>query len=97
LQATIVDRPEVLKVAASYADDYGVTERMHLVSGDMFQSALPPEQDVVLLSNILHDWDEPECAQLVARCAAALRPGGRLLIHDVFLNDALDGPLPIAL
>jgi hypothetical protein len=26
-----------------------------------------------------------------------LPPGGRLLIHDVFLNDALDGPLPIAL
>ena len=23
--------------------------------------------------------------------------GGRLVIHDVFLNDALDGPLPIAL
>ena len=27
----------------------------------------------------------------------ALPPGGRLLIHDVFLNDALDGPLPVAL
>jgi hypothetical protein len=26
-----------------------------------------------------------------------LPSGGRLLIHDVFLNDALDGPLPIAL
>jgi hypothetical protein len=23
--------------------------------------------------------------------------GGRLLIHDVFLNDEMDGPLPIAL
>ena len=23
--------------------------------------------------------------------------GGRLLIHDVFLNDAMDGPLPVAL
>ena len=28
---------------------------------------------------------------------AALPSGGRLLIHDVYLNDALDGPLPIAL
>ena len=31
------------------------------------------------------------------RCAAALPAGGRLLIHDVFLNDDLDGPLPVAL
>jgi len=33
----------------------------------------------------------------VNRCAAALPSGGRLAIHDVFLNDTLDGPLPIAL
>ena len=51
----------------------------------------------MLLSNILHDWDVPECRTLIARCAGALRPGGQLLIHDVFLSDALDGPLPITL
>jgi hypothetical protein len=52
---------------------------------------------VILLSNVLHDWDVPECRTLISRCAAALPPGGRLLVHDVFLNDALDGPLPVAL
>jgi hypothetical protein len=50
----------------------------------------------ILLSNVLHDWDVPECRALIGRCAAALPPGGLLLIHDVFLRDALDGPLPIA-
>ncbi|MHC5542815.1 methyltransferase, partial [Singulisphaera rosea] len=59
--------------------------------------AMPEGVDVVLLSNVLHDWDVPECRSIIARIAAALPPGGRLLIHDVFLNDALDGPLPIAL
>ena len=39
----------------------------------------------------------PECRRLVARCAEALRPGGRLFIHDVFLDDDLGGPLPAAL
>jgi hypothetical protein len=51
----------------------------------------------VLLSNILHDWDVPECRTLVSACARALAPGGRLLVHDVFLDDDLGGPLPIAL
>src|SRR5262249_37522111 len=37
------------------------------------------------------------CRALIARCATSLRSGGELLIHDVFLNDALDGPLPTAL
>jgi hypothetical protein len=52
---------------------------------------------MVLLSNILHDWDVPQCRDLVDRCSSVLRPGNRFVIHDVYLNDDLSGPLPIAL
>lgn len=97
LQGIVLDRPEVLKVAAEMATAYGVADRLELVGGDMFVDPLPQDCEVILLSNILHDWDEPECQLLVNRCAAALPAAGRLLIHDVFLNDELDGPLPIAL
>jgi SAM-dependent methyltransferase len=97
LRAVVWDRPEVLKVAREFADAYGVAGRLECVPGDMFRDPLPADCDVVLLSNVLHDWDVPECRALVGRCADALPPGGRLLVHDVFLNDALDGPLPIAL
>ena len=96
LRAIVFDRPEVLKVAAEFAALYGVTDRLECRPGDMFADPLPAA-DAILLSNILHDWDIPECQQLVGRCSAALGPGGRLFIHDVFLNDNLDGPLPVAL
>lgn len=96
LRAIVFDRPEVLKVAAEFAQEYGVADRLECRPGDMFVDPLP-QSDLVLLSNILHDWDAPECRRLIRRCADALSSGGRLLIHDVFLNDALDGPLPIAL
>ena len=96
LRAIVWDRPEVLKVTAELAAAHGVADRLECRPGDMFADAAPPA-DVVLLSNVLHDWDVPECRVSISRCAAALPPGGRLLIHDVFLNDALDGPLPIAL
>lgn len=97
LRAIVFDRPEVLKVASEMGAEYGVLDRTELVPGDMFADPLPTGVDVILLSNILHDWDVPQCRTLVERCAASLSPGGRLLIHDVFLNDSLDGPLPIAL
>lgn len=97
LRAVVWDRPEVLKVAQELATAEGVADRLECRPGDMFADAPPADCDVVLFSNILHDWDEPECRQLIGRCAAALPPGGRLLIHDAFLNDALDGPLPLAL
>ncbi len=97
LRAIVWDRPEVLKVARELADEHGVADRLDLLGGDMFRDPVPAGADAALLSNILHDWDVPECRVLIGRCADALPPGGRLLIHDVFLDDALDGPLPIAL
>ena len=97
LRAVVIDRPEVLRVADEFRRRYGVSDRMELQEGDMFTDPLPTGADAVLLSNILHDWDVPECRQLIARSHAALHPKGQLLIHDVFLNDELDGPLPIAL
>ena len=96
LRAIVWDRPEVLKVAAEMAESFGVADRLQCQAGDMLRDS-PPAADVVLLSNVLHDWDVPECRALIARCAGALPSGGRLLIHDVFLSDAGDGPLPIAL
>jgi predicted O-methyltransferase YrrM len=97
LRAIVFDRPDVLKVAAELVAEYGVQDRVDLLPGDMFVDPLPTGMDLVLLSNVLHDWDFPECKKLINRSAAALRDQGRLLIHDVFLSDALDGPLPIAL
>ncbi|MGH7223505.1 MAG: methyltransferase, partial [Gemmataceae bacterium] len=88
--------PEVLKVAAELAATHGVTDRLECQPGDMFADPVP-HADVVLLSNVLHDWDVPQCQELIGRCAEALPAGGRVLLHDVFLNDALDGPLLIAL
>jgi ubiquinone/menaquinone biosynthesis C-methylase UbiE len=97
LTAIVWDRPEVLKVAREMAERFGVANRLECAAGDMFSDPVPSGADVVLLSNVLHDWDVAECRTLIARCAGALQAGGRLLIHDVFLNDELDGPLPIAL
>jgi predicted O-methyltransferase YrrM len=97
LRAVVWDRPEVLKVAREMVEAYGVADRVDLVPGDMFADPVPAGADAILLSNILHDWDVPECRVLLKRCADALPAGGRVLIHDVFLNDDLGGPLPIAL
>ncbi len=96
LKAIVIDRPEVLTIAAEFAEQCGVAGRLELREGDMFTDDFP-EADVMLLSNILHDWDVPECEELIAKCVNRLPPQGRLLIHDVFLNDEHTGPLPIAL
>jgi hypothetical protein len=93
LRAVVFDRAEVLKVAAELAAEHGVADRLECRAGDMFADPFPPA-DVALFSNVLHDWDVAECRALVAKAAAACP---HVAVHDVFLSDALDGPLPHAL
>lgn len=97
LKAVVWDRPEVLKVAKENAIKHGVADRLECVGGDMFTDPFPVEADMLLVSNILHDWDTPEIGHLLSHWLEQCRPGARLLLHDVYLNDTLDGPLPIAL
>lgn len=96
LRAIVLDRPQVLRVTKELAAEDEVGNRLECVPGDMFVDALP-EADLILLSNVLHDWDVPDCRRLVGRCAAILPPGGKLVVHDTFLHDELDGPLAVAL
>jgi SAM-dependent methyltransferase len=96
LRAVVLDRPEVLRVTRELAVERDVGDRLECIPGDMFVDALPGA-DLILLSNVLHDWDVPECRRLVDRCAAVLPPAGKLVVHDVFLHDDLGGPLAVAL
>lgn len=97
MRAVVWDRPEVLKVAQANAEKYNVADRLTCIGGDMFTDPLPVQADLILVSNILHDWDVPEVVHLLQHWHSQAKSGSRLLLHDVFLNDALDGPLPIAL
>ncbi len=98
--ATVVDREQVLAVAAEFLDTYAqsgrpgantLRERVRLVPGDMLEDDMP-RADIVLAASLFHDWPEPTCEKLARRFAAAVNPGGELWVHDMFLDDTLDGP-----
>ena len=94
LRAAVFEKPPVDGIAEACIARQHCGDKVKVIAGDMFRDPWPEGFDVHLLSNVLHDWDVAECRQLIQRASDALAPGGRVLIHDVFLNDALDGPLP---
>ena len=96
LRAVVLDRPAVLDVASRLALAHDVASRLECVPGDMFEDPLPRRiwSSCRTSSTI---GTRPASARLVRRCAGAVRPGGRLVVHDAFLRDELDGPLSIAL
>jgi len=96
LRATVFEKPPVDAVARRAIAGRGLSERVEVCAGDMFADELPPDFDAHLISNVLHDWDEPVVRDLLARSYRALKPGGQVIIHDMHLDETKTGPLPVA-
>jgi SAM-dependent methyltransferase len=96
LQATVLEKPPVDKAALAAIDKRGFADRVSVTPGDMLTDAWPRDCDAHLISNVLHDWDEPVVKQLLQKSFQALAPGGLLVIHDAHINETKTGPLPVA-
>jgi 3-hydroxy-5-methyl-1-naphthoate 3-O-methyltransferase len=97
LQATVLDLPFVAEIAARKVEESGLSERIQTVGGDFFADALPKGHDVVLLSMILHDWNEEHNREILGKCYDALPSGGSIVISELLVNDEKTGPPPAAL
>jgi len=82
LHATIMDFAPALACAAVLVRQSAVADRVELQAGDFLVEPLPPEQDIVLMFNIIHGLSEADNRSLLARALAALRPGGKIFILD---------------
>jgi precorrin-6B methylase 2 len=87
LNATVFDLPPVVPVAERHLSDMGVGDRVHVVAGDFFADDLP-SADVIVMGNILHDWDEEQKTTLIAKAHKALNDGGRLIAIENVIDDA---------
>jgi predicted O-methyltransferase YrrM len=93
LKATIFDRKTTKPFARETTARFGVADRIDFIAGDFHTDPLGGPYDVAWLSQILHSNTHEECRELIKKTAAALEPGGMILIHDFLLNDTMDGPI----
>lgn len=84
LTGTLLDRPDVIERARP-ALPPELADRLTCLAGD-FHEEVPAGHDRIVLRHVLHNWDAPRAAALLARCAAALAPGGRLLVVETLLT-----------
>ncbi|WP_397469424.1 methyltransferase [Pseudonocardia charpentierae] len=96
VRAAVFERPPVDAAARTLLDARGLSDRVDVVTGDMFTDPLPRGFDVHLYSQVLHDWDAQRVEQLLAASFAALPPGGVLVDHDAHVAADKRGPLPVA-
>lgn len=94
LQGILYDMPSVIAEAqqASALQTFGA--RYRFVSGSFMQT-LPTGGDLYLLSQILHNWNDEQCLQILGKCASAMPPHGKLLILEQILPTHLEGYTPV--
>ena len=87
LNITVFDLPQVVPVAQRYLTSIGVADRVTVVGGDFFVDDLP-SADVIVMGNILHDWNEEQKQALIGKAYKALSDGGRLIAIENVIDDA---------
>lgn len=95
-QCTVLDRAAVLPTTEKYFAASEAVDRLHTVAADMFVDEYPDDLDVILYSQILHDWPPDSGHALLEKAFRALPPGGVCLVHEKLI-EADGGPLANAL
>lgn len=92
MQVTLFDQPETITAAKKLLLKHKNFKHMHFIEGDFFKNDLGKNYDVIFSSNVIHIFGAKELQIIFDKCYDALKPLGRLLIKDYFLNNDFTGP-----
>ena len=81
----LVEQPPVLERARPVLERQGVADRCVLHPGDLF--APPPPAELYLLASVLHDWDDPHAARILAALGHSATNDTRLRIFEMLLPE----------
>ena len=84
---TLYDIPEVLEIARERHGD-----ALHYLGGDFLIDSLGGSWDGIFVSNVLHGLGEADNRMLLAKMRAAMKPQGKLIIKDMFLEQSGGSP-----
>ncbi len=90
VQGVVLD--QTVTVARQLIRTHRLQHRLKARQGSLFTADLGPGYDAVLVSNVIHDFNEKENLTLLKRVRDALGPGGKVFIVEFFLDDSLTRP-----
>jgi acetylserotonin N-methyltransferase len=96
IKATILELASMCQAAATYIEAGAVGGRVGTMALNMFRDPWPTGYDAIFFSNIWHDWNFRTCAWLAERAYEALPRGGRIMLHEMLLDDDGAGPATTA-
>ena len=90
VQGVVLD--QAVTVTRRLIRTHRLQHRLRAQQGSLFTADLGSGYDAVLVSNMIHNFNEKENRTLLKRVRDALRPGGKVFIVEFFLDDSLTKP-----
>lgn len=82
LTAVVADSEQALATGREHVASSPLASRVELYAADVLTDDLPDGFDLALLFNVVHGFRRDDNLTLMRRAAAALRPGGRVVILE---------------
>ena len=92
IEVTLLDFPETLKIAKRLISASGLGSKIKLLPGDFAKTCLGNNYDMVFISQILHAYNDGDCMSLLKKCSASLKPGGRVVVQEFYLDETKTYP-----
>ena len=86
IHCTVVDLPEVVKIAAELTEAEGMADRVATIPGDYRTTAFPGGCDVVIFFGVLHQESPDSILSLFQKAHAALNDGGKIYVMDMMTD-----------
>ncbi len=91
----LFDLPHVIEDAEEMIEK-DIFPKIQFVKGDFFIDKLP-ESDAIILSRVLHDWDDKHVEKILHQVNNSLRVGGTLFILEMVVPDEVDQDFGVTL
>jgi hypothetical protein len=89
IRGIVFDLPHIAGATKALLEKRGVADRCEVISGSFFD-AVPAGADAYILSHVLHDWPEEQCATILRNVRGVIPAGGRLLVIEPLLTSGSD-------
>ncbi|HEY1349199.1 MAG TPA: methyltransferase [Ktedonobacteraceae bacterium] len=93
LTGTLFDLPAVAERASVHLTETSQAGRWTCLGGDFLQG-VPAGADAYFLKQVLHDWSDKSCLQILRNCRQAIAAGGKLFIIEYILPEPPNKPDP---
>ncbi len=93
----IFDYPNVIEIAKKMIQNEFAGNNMNFLSGDLLVDDFGSQYDCIFISSVLHDYSIIENIDILSRVYKALKRGGKLVIHQMIINDDRTSPMLSAL